>query len=357
MSTFDKEARMAAIKKAQDLPFDPAFDSDADEMLRWGSLNDLSTAALEGSDHISALTSSCTSLDAGNDRHWSALHIAAQYGRLNAVKALLAAGANVDGGSCRGPVGGITPLFLALAAGHIDVAKELLAAVPAPDVNSPYDANGTSILRLAILHSDVEGKLVNTVLDLGADASIQDYCDRCVLFGILYAPVLQLDRAIDTVINPLFAAGLVVDKETADDVRTSNLPTVVAEALLESSKSSVSSSSNELQKDALPALHNAVADNDYDDIEKLVNPENVNSVCWVSPDAFFLWTGFNLTKANAITALSSQKPEDGYYLTPLQIAGIKNNQKVIEMLKAAGAKEGVNPNADSGITLKALSAL
>jgi ankyrin repeat protein len=68
-------------------------------------------------------------------RNVTAVHLAARYGHLDALRCLVSAGASVDAAmTVADHVGGVTPLHLAVEAGHIDVIDYLIVA--GSDVNT-----------------------------------------------------------------------------------------------------------------------------------------------------------------------------------------------------------------------------
>ena len=99
---------------------------------------------------------------------YTALYMASSKGHIDAVRALLAAGANVDALTSRGA----TPLWIAAACGHADVVRALLAV--GAYVETPCDSKRP--LHVASLQGHVVAATL--LLDAGADANALDNLNR-----------------------------------------------------------------------------------------------------------------------------------------------------------------------------------
>lgn len=98
---------------------------------------------------------------------WQPLHLAARFGRPEAVRQLLDDDAEVDPVSRNGRR--CTPLHLAAAAGHVEVVWLLIAS--GADVNA-REAGGGSALHLAASHGDID--TVRALLAAGALSDLAD---------------------------------------------------------------------------------------------------------------------------------------------------------------------------------------
>ncbi len=110
-------------------------------------------------------------LEAGADpnvteswRGQTALMWSAAENNVEAIEALVAAGANVDAASA----GLMRPLHFAVRDGHIDAVRTLAAA--GADIDTPL--NNTSLLALAVINAHFE--LAAVLVDLGADPNVED---------------------------------------------------------------------------------------------------------------------------------------------------------------------------------------
>ena len=160
---------------------------------RTGSVETIN-ALMEGSEHYLGLAADPNAKDGWKGQ--TALMWAAGRGHTAAVKALLAGGARIDEESTviniapvdpeyyQGgfvytniPKGRMTALLFATREGHLDTVKALIAA--GADINA-VDNEGTSALVLATLngHLDIAGLL----LEAGADPDISDRWGRNLLF-------------------------------------------------------------------------------------------------------------------------------------------------------------------------------
>jgi hypothetical protein len=112
---------------------------------------------------VQALVKAGADVDARDTWGMTALHRAAHYGAAGAVRALLAAGANVGaGGSFRGP----TPLHLAAQSGRqeaIGTMEALLAG--GADVNAPDTGGRTPLGSLGLYEFGVEGPEYDAIKD------------------------------------------------------------------------------------------------------------------------------------------------------------------------------------------------
>jgi ankyrin repeat protein len=93
------------------------------------------------------LIDSCAEIDDEGEDDERPLYVAAQYGRLEVVKLLLARGANVKAPTGGGRFCRQTPLGIAIEQGHVDVVETLIAA--GVDVNA-RDKSGCTPLRMAV---------------------------------------------------------------------------------------------------------------------------------------------------------------------------------------------------------------
>lgn len=98
---------------------------------------------------------------------WTPLHLASFFGRVDAVRYLLEAGAEV--GAVSGNELANTPLHAAAAARHLEVCRLLLTHGADPDARQH---GGYTALQSAALHGDRE--LVDLLLQHGADPSATD---------------------------------------------------------------------------------------------------------------------------------------------------------------------------------------
>lgn len=105
---------------------------------------------------------------------WTALHLAAFFGHLDAAERLLEAGADLNAVSTNSL--GNTPLHAAVAGGHVDVSLMLIAR--GGDVNAK-DTGGHTPFHIAAEAGYVP--VVRALLERGADAHIVDAEDRTPL--------------------------------------------------------------------------------------------------------------------------------------------------------------------------------
>jgi hypothetical protein len=108
---------------------------------------------------------------------WSLLHLAAQHDRLAVVDLLLAAGLPVD---VREEGDNTTPLFWAVAAGHIDVVRRLVAA--GADVNASGDDHEFDVIGWATCwdncDDDAHHAFVSFLLARCTPSHLLDECSR-----------------------------------------------------------------------------------------------------------------------------------------------------------------------------------
>jgi uncharacterized protein len=132
-------------------------------------------AAFDDLDRITELLAyDPAQVDAYSGDGFTALHLAAFYGRERAARLLLAHGADTDARG-RGWMTG-TPLHSAASGGHTEVARALLDAGADPDVRQ---AGGWSALGGAA--HDGNAELVDLLLRAGADPAAVDDEGRSVL--------------------------------------------------------------------------------------------------------------------------------------------------------------------------------
>ena len=142
------------------------FTEGVDALLAAGARPDVwAAAALGDASRIRALVQADASLlmRAGPDG-FPPLHLAAHFGRSEALRELLALGAIVDGLS--GPPLVNTALHAAAAGGGVETAESLLAAGARTDI---FDANG--YLALHVAAASGEPRLVRAMLERGAEAA------------------------------------------------------------------------------------------------------------------------------------------------------------------------------------------
>lgn len=123
-------------------------------------------AAVAG--HLSAAPLSLLAQDVHAGDGMTALHRAAERGRVEVAESLMAAGADVEAGT---RIGGYTPLHLAARRGHAGVVRALLAA--GADVGVSSTTTGATPLHLAA--AAVDGRAaVEALLEHGADPDARE---------------------------------------------------------------------------------------------------------------------------------------------------------------------------------------
>lgn len=108
-------------------------------------------------------------IDAKISRAFTPLHLAADKGKCEVVRALIKAGANPD---IRTP-DGATPLYMAAQGGHLNAMRELLRGKANPSLNHVQPQGITSValdIAAQIGHSDVVRELVQELGIEGSDA-------------------------------------------------------------------------------------------------------------------------------------------------------------------------------------------
>ena len=124
-------------------------------------------AAAEDGERVRALARAGAALDAPDASGFTALDWAARNGRVEAIQALVAAGADPDARDS-GP-NGWTPLLHAIHKGQAGAARTLLAAGADPNARA---LNGGVALMAAAIRGDPE--LVDLLLAAGADPLVRD---------------------------------------------------------------------------------------------------------------------------------------------------------------------------------------
>jgi ankyrin repeat protein len=178
----------------------------------------------EGEPEVAAVLRAAGATDAGLRE--VELRRAAAAGDRDRVRALIADGADVNvmtwgeeygtrpsEAVCDGPVG--TALTAAVAAGHVEVVRDLLAAGARVDLPSVSEAHPGVSLIASAAHGPPE--VVGALLAAGADAHAPDAFGRTPL---LYAARAQNRPVVDL----LLAAGVPADERAADFVRVLDFP-------------------------------------------------------------------------------------------------------------------------------------
>jgi hypothetical protein len=124
-------------------------------------------ATEDGERRVRALARAGAALDAPDASGFTALDWAARNGRVEAIQALVAAGADPDARDS-GP-NGWTPLLLAIHKGQVGAARALLAAGADPNARA---LNGGIALMAAAIRGDPA--LVDLLLAAGADPLVRD---------------------------------------------------------------------------------------------------------------------------------------------------------------------------------------
>jgi len=173
----------------------------------------LMSAAYDGdAEAISAVLARGASVNAVDGNSFTALAYAAQLGHLEAIGALLRAGADT-----RATVRGATPLYLAVQSGRLEAAETLAVADPgAVDVARP---GGITPLMVAALIGRVD--LVRHLLAAGASVRAVDDKGSSALY-------LAAQAAHADVVRDLLAAGSVVDQPRTDGYAAGTTPLCIA---------------------------------------------------------------------------------------------------------------------------------
>lgn len=129
----------------------------------------LIAAAREGDvKAVRALLEEGADVNAAAGDGMTALHWAAQRGRVEVARVLIAGGAKIEAGT---RIGGYTPLHLAARRGHADVVKALLAA--GADASAAATSSGVTPLHLAAAAVDGAAS-VSALLDNGVDPDVRE---------------------------------------------------------------------------------------------------------------------------------------------------------------------------------------
>ena len=278
------------------------------------ALNDLST--MTGKEHLAAdefykkfkqVVDSFKTKKNTNPELDRALFDACQKGQLEAVKDLLAKGADVN---VKGDHG-ITALIKAISLGHLEVAKELLAHGVDVDATNSND-------ETALLHASQRGHLevVKALLAAGADANAKGNIGGTALMQASHCGHLD-------VVTALLAAGANVDAKNIDG--TSALFMATAKGRLEVVKALLAqgADANTTMNDSFNALMRASQDGNLEVVKELLaHGANVNA-------------------------------RNDYGVTPLMQTSFKGHLNVVKELLAHGAE--VNARSHSGDTALSLA--
>jgi ankyrin repeat protein len=259
---------------------------DARKEYQWTSLH---MAAQNGHiDAIKALIASEANVDARGKNQWTPLHLAAQNGHVDAIKVLIAAQAIVDARE----MDQWTPLHLAAQNGHADAIKTLVAAQAKVKAR---DKNQSTPLHMAAQNGHVEA--INALIGARAKVKARDK-DQ-------WAPLhLAAQNGHVDAIKVLIAAQAIVDAREVDQWTPLHL--AVQNGHIDAIKALIASGANvdARGKNQWTPLHLAAQNGHVDAIKVLIAAQAI-----VDARVDYLWTPLHLAAQNghddAVKALTA----------------------------------------------------